>query len=271
MTLIQVSKIWFQKKNDLFYVVEIASVCNFVDDSFLTTFAKIIPQRVRTLESESANTVNWFKENKITVNSDKFQAVINDKRRRDHTNEETLIDQQNLGVVSSEKPFGVQLHDKLNFSLHISDTGKSSANQLNAIIKLKPLPSFKTKKVLINNHFSSNFDYCPLFWMFSISRSMNKIENIQKNNSEILCNEYKLIYEELSKKANKTSVNVNRLRIFCSETYKTLNSLNTNFVSETFQLKETYGPTRKKKLILVNHMYNQVTFGRKSIRSKRLE
>lgn len=55
--------------------------------------------------------------------------------------------------------------------------------------------------------------------MFSISRSMNKMENIQKNNSEILYNKYKLIYEELSKKANETSVNVNRLRIFCSETY----------------------------------------------------
>lgn len=128
MTLTQVSKIWFQNKNDLFYIVEIACVYNFVDDSFLTTFAKIIPQRLRTLESESANTVNCFKENKITVNSDKFQAVINDKRRRDHTNEEALIDQQNLGLVSSEKPFGVHLHDKLNFSLHISNTGPLPIN-----------------------------------------------------------------------------------------------------------------------------------------------
>ena len=229
MTLIQVSKIWFQNKNDLFYIVEIASVYNSVDDNFLTTFAKIIPQRVGTLESESANTVNWFKENKITVNSDKFHAVINDKRRRDHTNEETLIDQQNLGVVSSEKPFGVQLHDKLNFSLHISDTGKSSANQLNAIIKLKPLPSFKTKKVLINNHFSSNFDYCPLFWMFSISRSMNKIENIQKNNSEILYNEYKLIYEELPKKANKTLV---RFQLFLTASLHRLQLSNCFMISK---------------------------------------
>ena len=34
------------------------------------------------------------------------------------------------------KHLGLQLEDKLNFILHISNTSKSAANQLNALIRL---------------------------------------------------------------------------------------------------------------------------------------
>ena len=82
--------------------------------------------------------------------------------------------------ISSVELLGIQIDDKLNFNLHISKICKSAANQLNALIRLKQFLSFHAKEVLINSYIISNFNYCPLVWMFSSTQSLNKIENLQK-------------------------------------------------------------------------------------------
>ena len=45
---------------------------NFADDNILHAFAKTTPELIGVLESEWANTVNWFIENKLIVNPDKL-------------------------------------------------------------------------------------------------------------------------------------------------------------------------------------------------------
>ena len=64
----------------------------------------------------------------MVVNPDK-RLVILDKRKSDHTNERFSVDNQQIKVVSSVKLLGLQLDDKLNFNLRISNICKSAANQ----------------------------------------------------------------------------------------------------------------------------------------------
>ena len=68
-----------------------------------------MPELNAVLEYGSAAAINWFKENKITVNSDKFQTILTDKRQWDHTDEKILIDLVNLDIVLSIKLLRVQL------------------------------------------------------------------------------------------------------------------------------------------------------------------
>ena len=49
----------------------------------------------------------------------KFQAIILDKRKTDHTNERITVDNKQIKVVSSVKLLRLQLDDKLYFNLHI--------------------------------------------------------------------------------------------------------------------------------------------------------
>ena len=116
----------------------------------------------------------------MIVNPDKFQVMIIDKKKGDHTNENSVIDHKQIKSVPSVERLGVQLDDTLNFSQHISNICKYAANQLNALIKLQKFLSFEEKKVLINSYFMANFNYCPLVWMFSNAVSLKKIENLQK-------------------------------------------------------------------------------------------
>ena len=57
----------------------------------------------------------------MMVKPDKFQVIIIDKRKRDHTNENIVIDNKQIKTVPSVELLGIQLDDKLNFSPHVSN------------------------------------------------------------------------------------------------------------------------------------------------------
>ena len=110
--------------NDLFFFILIASVHNFADDNTLSAFAENVSQLINILQSGSEVITDWFKKNQMIVNPDKFQVIIIDKKKGDHTNEDVVIDNKQIKTVTSVKLLGSQLNDKLNFSPHISNIYK---------------------------------------------------------------------------------------------------------------------------------------------------
>ena len=147
--------------NDFFWVFEKANVHNYADDNTLTCFAKTIEDLVKDLEDESQNAITWFLNNKMIVNPDKFQAIIIDKHKADHTNEELIIDNEVIKASNTVKLLGVCIDQKLNFNEHISKICKSAANQLGALQRLNHFLTFDQKKLLVNCYVYSYFNYCP--------------------------------------------------------------------------------------------------------------
>ena len=106
---------------------------NFADDNTLTAFANNIQNLIHLLESESSVAIKWFKHNKMIVHPGKFQTIILDKKKNNHTQEKIKIDKKTVKVKSSVKVVGVQIDVELNFNLHIANICKSAANKLNAL------------------------------------------------------------------------------------------------------------------------------------------
>ena len=79
----------------------------------------------------------------MIVNPYKFQAILLDKRKSDHTNQRIVVNNQYIKVVSSVELLETQIDDKLNFSLHTTNICGSAANQLNALFRLKQFLGFK--------------------------------------------------------------------------------------------------------------------------------
>ena len=203
----------------------------------------------------------------MIINPDKFQAIILDKKKSNLTNIPLAIDNQTIKSVPSVELLGIDLDDKLNFNLHVSNICRSAANQLNASIRLKSYLSFNAKSVLINSHIISNFIYCPLVWMFSAAKSLSKIESLQKRAPRFLYNDYTVSYEGLLEKAGKVKMNVYRLRNLCVEIYKTIKKLNPEFMNDIFKVRGNKRVVREQyKLNLETPEWNQVTFGAKSLK-----
>ena len=63
--------------NDLLATLKMSKLYNFVDDNTISTASKNMTNLIQTSEKESETTVEWFNQNKMKVNPDKFQAIIN--------------------------------------------------------------------------------------------------------------------------------------------------------------------------------------------------
>ena len=116
----------------------------------------------------------------MIINPGKFQVIILDKKKSNFTNIPLTVDNQTIKSFPSVELLEIHLDERINFNLHISNICTSAANQLNALTQLKSYLDFNAKRVLINSCIISNFNYCPQVWIFSIAKSLNKIESLQK-------------------------------------------------------------------------------------------
>ena len=115
--------------NDLLFFILIASVHDFADDNTLSAFAETVSELINILQSDSEVITDWFKKNQMIVNPDKFQIIILDKKKGDHTNENVVIDNKKIKTVPLVELLGIQLDDKLTFSPHIRNMCKSVFHQ----------------------------------------------------------------------------------------------------------------------------------------------
>ena len=72
----------------------LGSLYNFEDDNNLPAFATTVLRLIKILESESEVALDWCMKNKMVVNLDKFQEIILDKWKSDHTKSITVNNQQ---------------------------------------------------------------------------------------------------------------------------------------------------------------------------------
>ena len=87
--------------------------------------------------------------------------------------------------------------------------------------RLTNFMTFNVIEPLINSYFVPNFNCCPLVWMFSSAKSLNRIENLQKKALKFLLYAYEFTYEQLLYKTDRSRMSINRLRTLCVEIYKT--------------------------------------------------
>ena len=71
--------------NDFYYFIKNSNVHNFADDNTLTTFAQNVETLISVLECEGNIAIDWFETNKMIVDPGKFQSVIIDKKKQEHT------------------------------------------------------------------------------------------------------------------------------------------------------------------------------------------
>ena len=98
--------------NDFFFGLCIVPIHNFAGDNTLSSFARTVNNLVSILESESDCDINSFRDNGMTVNPDKFQAILLDKKNSGlYLNENITIDNEIIKVVSNVKLLGVSKID----------------------------------------------------------------------------------------------------------------------------------------------------------------
>ena len=242
---------------------------NYTDDNTLSSFSNSISNLISLLEEESNTAIRWLKENKMIANPDKFHSIILTKDRNSNSGLEVKIANKIIKTETNVKLLGITIDSSLNFNSHISSLCSVFVSaQLNAIFRLNSFLSFKAKLALVQSFIFANFNYCPLVWHFSSSKSLLKIERIQKRALRSLLNDNESPYELLLSKSGKTLMNIHRLKILCTEIYKTLQNLNPVYMKDIFQFRSNDRLARSQNIYnLKVPAVNSTRFGTNSLSS----
>ena len=124
--------------NDLLFWNKNAELQNFADDNTISCTKNSLEEQIKSLTSESEKAVQYFKENMMVVNRDKFQAIIiYRKKPKIIPSLYIKINDININSEISVKQVGLIIDNKLSFDEHITQLCKKSNGQLNSLCKLK--------------------------------------------------------------------------------------------------------------------------------------
>ena len=87
---------------------------------------------------------------------------------------------------------------------------------------------------------TSQFQYCPLIWMFHGRQLNKKINKIQESALRITYKDAESTYSELLEKDCAVTIHTKNLQLLMTEMYKTRNDLNPSFMQEIFCENESH-------------------------------
>ena len=133
---------------------------------------------LRTLGKESESAVDWFRNNNMTANPNKFQAIIMNGKRENQITHKFKTYNNEIETTKSVKLLCIEIDNQVSFNQHKSKLCSKAAMQLNAICRLAKFIGNKEKIATINSFVYSNFNYCPLVWHFCACKSSQKIQKL---------------------------------------------------------------------------------------------
>ena len=154
----------------------------------------------------------------------------------------------------------------LKFDKHIAYLCAKAGRQLNVLQRLKGSPDYSSRLTIYKTFIMSNFNYCPIFWMFSSKRSFTAIENIQKRALRFVLNDYTSRFQELLNDSGMSGIRIMRLRLLAIEVYKCVKKFNPEYLKDIFILKESPYDVCDDS-ILVRPKVNTTNYGLKSFRN----
>ena len=219
-----------------------------------------VEQIICSLESDIDVLQQWFTNNGMLLNETKCQFLIIEslKNTRDKT-AEIKIQNKTITESTSGKLLGITIDNNLTMNDHIKHLCKQAGNKLNALARIIKYLDVNKRKLLMNSFVISQFNYCPIIWMYCQRQCNNSINRIHKRALRIAYNDYISTFESLLEKDDSVTIHQRNIQTLALEIFKTDNGLNPSFMKNIFCPTQHNYNTRNKRFAHPNP--RTVTYG----------
>ena len=217
---------------DLFMILSEYDFANYADDTTPFAKGKTFHDVKIKIEEISHKLFCWFKINQLKGNADKCHFLLNnpDKSKR------LRIENTDITNSLNEKLLGVHFDNLLKFDIHVDNLCKKASNKLHALSRIATYMSQSKRKTIMNAFISSQFNYCPLIWMFHSRGRNSKINRIHERCLRIIYNDKSSTFKDLLEKDGSVTIHHRNLQYLAIELYKIVNKLSPNIINELFQM-----------------------------------
>ena len=225
--------------NDLFMFVKDAQICNYADDTTIYACDGDVEGVIATLESDALKIAEWFPNNCMKLNEDKCHLIVFGDKSNDVS---VNIGRITIKESTEEKLLGVILDKKLCFKQQIKSMCKKAGQKLHALSRISYFLDTDQLKRIMKTFILSQFNYCPLVWMFCDRTLNNKINRIHERALRIAYKDMTSDYDTMLLRDNAVPILIRNLQLLMTEVYKTKWELNPSFMKEIFVEKRSpYG------------------------------
>ena len=105
--------------NDLLEVLKNSDIYNFADGNTISVASKNRDTWIETLKNESESVVNWFRNNNMIVNPDKFQLMLLQKYTKKVIQEKLQINNNEIESENLVTLLGIIIENWLSFDDHL--------------------------------------------------------------------------------------------------------------------------------------------------------
>ena len=206
--------------NDIFFFIDKSYIANYADDNTQYATGKNLDELLRLLEKETNVVLNWFKLNEMKSNDDKCHLIIPNE-----SNACVKLGQEIILAEDSVTLLGVTIDNKLDFSSHIELLLKKGNQKLHALARISKYVSRDKLKLIMNTFVKSQFNYCPLLWMFHSRTLNNRINRLHERALRIVYQNEELSFQELLELAQDETVHQKNLKRLAIEMFKVKNNI----------------------------------------------
>ena len=222
--------------NDLFFFIEDGQIANYADDTTYHTIKESIMELLKTLEKETYTVLNWFSFNEMKSNDEKCHLIIaNESTNRYKSHNFIYLRNAFLEGEELVKLLGIQVDENLAFETYLNGVIKKGNQKLHALMRISKYQSSDKLRLIMNAFIASQFNHCPLLWMFH-SRTINgKINKLHERALRVVYSDRNSSFEELIERDKSFSVHERNLQKLAVEMYKAKNNISPIPVQNLFQ------------------------------------
>ena len=125
-------------------------------------------------------------------NNDKCHLLI-----INHENNVISIGDEDITGSKSVKLLGVTIDNKLNFNKHVTNICNKANQKLHALARIAKYLDTNKLKIIMKTFIESQFNYCPLTWMFHSRKLNNRINKLHERALKIVYKNPSLNFQDL--------------------------------------------------------------------------
>ena len=219
----------------MFYDIDDCDIASYADDNTPYASSSNLDALINKLEESTNNLFQWFRNNHMKANADKCHLLVTG-------NYEVSANINEFEIESSkkEKLLGISIDTTLSFEHHITSLCKKASQKLHALARIAHYMDFEKRRSLMKAFVISQFNYCPLIWMFHNRALNNRINKIHKRALRLVYQNKNLCFSELLELGNAVTIHQRNLQVLATEIFKVQNNLSPEIMKQVFDFQEPY-------------------------------
>ena len=246
--------------NGIFYFINITKMANYADDNTIYSVDDNVTNLLKTLETETNLVLKWFRINEMIANDDKCHLLVANQE-----NVSVTLGNEIIEATDSVELLGVTIDKNLDLNEHVSNLCKKGNQKLHALARISNYLSKDKLKIIMKTFIQSQFNYCPLTWMFHNRTLNNKINKLHERALRIVYKNDSLTFQELLDKDDSITIHQRNLQRLATEMYKVKNKTSPLPMQELFSEQVNVHDLRNKRCWKIPKV-RTVAYGTETIR-----